>query len=1183
MKKKTLQCCRVRALFCLKQRYPLLLLLLAMLKLAHSQANGNPLQDSTLLTMSLTNVSLEKAFDIIKQQTPYRVIYDNSLLKKAKPVTVAVNKAPLLDVLALLFHSQPFEYRIIDQSIILTPQQSKAGTAYHEEGKLTPPAEDTLITGFVMADSILVPLSGATIQVKGTDISTTTDNAGRFRIRVLQQRATLIISYVEYNTKQVQVNERSRFPLNVSLTKTLGQMDEINIVSTGYESLPKERVTGSFTKVSNAMLNQQTGPFILDRLKGVASGMLFENKEDGPGYMIRGLSTIQGPKNPLIIVDNFPYEGNINNINPNDVEDITILKDAAAASIWGTRAGNGVIVITTKKGRFNQPARLSVNSNLIVVQKPDLFSLPQISSEDYVDMEQFLFSKGYYDALLNNPSYPAVTPAVEILNSERSGVITGAEAEAQLQKLKMVDTRKEYEKYFYQQAIYQQYALNITGGSNTLGYLISGGYDRNISELDAKYNRLSIRTENTYKPTRNIQINAGISFTSTNTKNGKSAYQDLLVAGRKVPYISLADAQGNALPVAQQFREGYTDTAGGGYLLNWKYYPLDDYKYLNMRTTTQSLLGTLALQYEIIKGLTIDLRYQYERQQANRENIYNINSYSTRDIINRYTIVNWDEGTVENIIPLGSVLDYSNDVVAVNNARGQITFNKTWGKHAVSTIGGGELRQIHKTEHSNTLYGYNDDILTTANLDFVNAYPNYSGGYSTIPNGLTLNDQLNNFLSVYGNAAYTYDERYIISGSLRRDASNLFGLKTNEKWTPLWSVGAGWNISKETFYAAKWLPYLKLRVTYGYSGNVDQSKSAVTTLRYTTTGLYTNFQQAVINQFTNPTLRWEKIGCFNIGLDFKTNDQLLTGSIEFYKKRGIDLFGSTLIDYTAGLATNVLIKNVANMAGKGIDITLQTKDLGRIFKWNGLLLLNYNTNKTTRYYRSGNRASIFVSNGNRISPLEGKPLYAVVSYAWGGLDPADGSPRGYLNKELSKDYNSITGTGTTLDELIYSGPALPKYFGAFINTFSWKGLSVNVNIAYKLGYYFREQSIDYSSLIFSGIGHPDYINRWQKAGDELKTSVPSFTYPLQGNRDAFYLNSTATVEKADHVRLQYINCSYSFPWLPNKVRALKSIQLYFNMANLGILWQANNKGIDPEYQSSIPPSKTFTIGFKLEF
>lgn len=1135
--------------------------------------------DSALITLELKKAPIEKAFEAIKKQSAFRVIYDNDLLKTANPVSLIANKLPVRQLLDMLFKNQPFSYNIVDETIIVIPLK-KVETP---ESSLVSKA-DTIISGVITASDTKRPLAGATLTIEESNVIATTDNEGRYTLIIPPSGATVAISFVGYQTRVFKIASNGYMPLRITLERVEKEMEQVTVVSTGYQSLPKERATGSFTKVNKAMLSQQTGPFILDRLRSVVSGMLFENKQDGPGYMIRGLSTIQGPKNPLIIVDNFPYEGNINNINPNDVEDITILKDAAAASIWGARAGNGVIVITTKKGQFNQPARLTFNSNLIVAQKPDLLSLPQISSEDYIDMEKFLFGKGYYDALLNNPNYPAVTPAVEILNSQRNGAITEAEANAQLQQLKAVDTRKEYDKYIYQQAIYQQYALNITGGSSTLGYLISGGYDRNISELDAKYSRLSLRTENTYKPTRNLQINAGITFTSTNTKNGKSAYQDLLVAGRKVPYISLADAQGNALSVAQQFREGYTDTAGGGYLLNWKYYPLDDYKYLNRRTTNQSLIGRLSLQYEIIKGLTIDLKYQYERQQSITKNIQGLKSYATRDIINRFTQVNWDEGTVKNIVPPGSILDYYFDAVVANNTRGQINFFRTGHKHTLSAIAGGEIRQINKTGNANTVYGYNDNILTTANVDFVNWYPSYSGGYySNIPNGLSLDDQLNRFVSVYGNAAYTYNERYTISGSARRDASNLFGLKTNEKWTPLWSVGAGWNISKEAFYPVKWLPYLKLRVSYGYSGNVDQSKSAVTTLRYTETADYTNLQQAGIYQFANPLLRWEKVGCFNIGLDFNTKSQLLTGSIEFYKKRAIDLFGSTLIDYTAGLATEVLIKNVANMAGKGIDITLQTKEIGRIFKWNGLLLLNYNTNKTTRYYRSGNRASIFVSNGNRISPLEGKPLYAVVSYAWGGLDPTDGSPQGYLSKELSKDYNSLTGTGTKPEELIYSGTALPKYFGSFINTFSWKGLSVNVNISYKLGYYFRAQSIDYSGLIFSGAGHPDYANRWQNPGDEQHTTIPSFIYPAPANRDAFYLNSVATAERADHIRLQYINCSYSFPWLHKKIRILQSAQLYFNAANLGILWRANNKGIDPEYQSSIPSPKTFTIGFKLEF
>lgn len=1185
MKKRTLQFCRVKAFFCLKQRCILLLLLLAILKPAHSQANANPLQNSSLLTMSLTNAPLVKAFDIIKQQTPYRVIYDNSLLRKAVPVTVAVNKEPLPNVLPLLFRGQPFEYRIIDQSIILTPQRSKAGTAYHETGKLTPPVGDTLITGVVVADSSFLPLSGANIQVKETNISTSTDNSGRFQIRIPQQGATLIVSYVEYSTKNILVKQNAQFPLHVLLIKAPKEIEGVTIVSTGYESLPKERATGSFAQIDNKLLNQQVGLNIIDRLRGVASGVLFDQKNDGPSFTIRGLSTINGPKEPLIILDNYPYEGNINNINPNDIDNITILKDAAAASIWGTRAGNGVVVITTKKGRFKQPLKVEFNANYIVAQKPDLFSLPQMSSADYIEVEEMLFNNGFFNSQINSPYYSALTPAVEIFLKKQQGLISDHEATAQLNSLKNIDTRDEYNKYFYRNAVNQQYALSLRGGSENIAYLISGGYDKSISNLDASYQRINLRSENIYKPAKALQISFGLLYTNTSGKSGKPGYGDISIGSRSVPYLSFGDANGNPLSIPKTYRESFTDTAGSGQLLDWKYYPLEDYKYNTGNTQLSDFLGKIGLSYKLMPGLDIDIKYQYQKQQAASTTLAGLQSYYTRDLINKYTELDYATGEIKYGFPLGGIFGKSISTIESQNIRGQVNFNKKFGKHEITALIGSEIRQTKINTDNLSAFGYDPDLLITGIIDATNPHLNFvTGSYDYLnAGGVSFSAKNNRFVSLFGNAAYIFRKKYILNGSIRKDASNLFGKATNDKWTPLWSMGAGWNISNEHFYKSNLLPELKLRVTYGYSGNVDQSKSAVTVMRYSGNASYTNLPYGTITQYKNSELRWELVAMFNVGLDFCVKNNIINGSLEYYYKKGLDLFGPSPIDYTAGLGYSTIIKNVANMKSNGFDLSLTSNNfkLGA-FHWTSSLLFNYNIAKTDKYYlEPGISSGSFVNFGSSITPIPGQPLYTIISYQSGGLN-MQGNPQGYINKQLSTDYYSIAND-TSRQNLSYSGSAVPKCFGSLINNFSWRGIEISVNISYKMGYFFRRSFLSYDLLFRSGVGHREYQDRWKVPGDELFTNVPAMIYPNDPQRDIFYSLSEFTVEKGDHIRLQYINVTYNLPDRIMQKTLFRSLQLYVNASNLGIIWRANKKEIDPDFINGLSLPKTYAVGIRTNF
>jgi TonB-linked SusC/RagA family outer membrane protein len=1036
-------------------------------------------------------------------------------------------------------------------------------------------------------------VSFASITVKGTKQKTTTNELGEFFLSNVSNNDILIISSIGYETIEYKIFNKVSLQ-KISLKRNEKELSEVEIVSSGYQDIPKERVTGSFVKIDNKTLNQQAGTNILKRLDGVTSGLLFNvgkqnnNPQNKTNISIRGLSTINGALDPLIVMDGFIYEGNIENINPNDIETITILKDAAASSIWGARAGNGVIVINSKRGMFNQKMQIGISSNIIVNTKPDPYYLPAISSPDYIDVEQYLFNNGYFDGQIFGEPYKALTPAVDIFTKRRNGLISSSDSSAEINRLKQIDSRKEYLDHFYTNSVTQQYALNIRGGNNSNSYLFSVAYDKNLGETYTTTKKLNIHFENSYKPIKNLILHTGIYYTNNQGQSGRNAsFNSILINGRQVPYLRFSDETGNLLPISTSLNDEYTDTVGAGKLLNWKYVPLEDYKHSRTKNNLQELFANIGIRYKLGRYIDIELKYQYQRQDNRTEQLNDLESYATRSSINLFSQLDRSANVITYVLPYGSIRAINNSHTESNTFRGQLNFTKSFGNHDISAIAGAEGRQVKNNGDGYTSYGYNADPLTSANVDYVNSYPTFiTGSYDVIQGAPSFSSTINRFVSLYANASYSFKRRYIVSGSMRKDGSNVFGVNANDKWKPLWSAGMIWDISNEKFYKLSALPILKIRLTYGHSGNIDLSKSATAVASYGTGSPGTNLPYARIYTLNNPDLKWEQIGIFNLGVDFSSINNNVSGSIELYRKRGIDLYGTALYDYTSWGYSNDLIKNVADMKGSGLDVVLNTTNLRGKISWTTSLLFNYNKSITTRYdTRQSQYLTSIIGGGTSISPIVGKPLYAVAAYKWGGLDNA-GNPQGYLNGQLSTDYLAIfdeASSKSSPDNIVYIGTASPSIFGSLINTFSWKSLSLSVNISYRFKYFFTKPAFSSSSLISNGIGHSDYLNRWKNPGDESKTTIPAFQYPFDENRDIFYAGSEINVLKADNIKLNYINLSYSlnkdaFPKFP-----LKDAQIYLNIANLGMIWKANKEGLDPDYPYSIPPAKSFAFGIRANF
>lgn len=1134
---------------------------------------------SQQITVNEHKVSLEKALKLIRsQQSQYGLFFDRKDFKGILPIDLSVNNASVEEAIKKVLYGQPLTYSINEKVITIRPKILSIPKVVID----TVATAD--ITGLVV-DETGKGLHGATVRIKNNPRFTLTGDSGFFLIRRIPEKTTLVITFVGYEPKEVVVNKKQ--PIHVKMTVRTQNLDEVS-VSNGYQLFPKERATGSFILIDSALLNRKVSTNILDRLDGVTSGVLFNKNPIGntPAISVRGRSTIFANTNPLIVLDNFPYDGDISNINPNDVKSITILKDASAASIWGSRSGNGVIVITTKQGHFNQKPVINFNANITVGRKPDLYFKDQLSGWQYIDIEQFLFDKGKYNSKINN-GYSALSPAVEVMLLRRKNLITDVRKAAMLDSIASHDNRDDLNKYFYRKNVNQQYQLSVNGGGIYNKYYISMGYDKNLANsVTSSFDRFTMNANNTVSFFNDkLQFTTGLMFSSENNKTTGLTYNPIY------PYDNLANQNGNALTVTDgTLRLAYVDTAGKGKLLDWHYKPLDELNsqnYIsNSRLTDYKI--NLGLNYKIIPGLNFSLNYTYDKGTNDYIEDYGSNSYYVRNMINSFTQINQTNGSVTRPVPLGDIVTNSKSSYYSHYGRGQLNYEKEFsGRNSINVIAGYEIKDYQSSLSSVKLYGYDNATATNLNstINPLESFPYYYRSItSKIPLEMGNTWNIDRYRSYYANGSYTYDRKYILSASARRDESNLFGVKTNQKGVPLWSSGLAWDLSKENFYHFSYLPYLKLRMTYGYNGNVDKTTSAFLTTQTINGGNAWGQPILQVNNPPNPSLRWEKVKNINMGIDFGIKNKRLTGTFEYWIKDGIDLIGLSPIAPQTGVS--IFKGNSANMSSKGIDLILNTININAPgFKWLSAFLFNYNTDKITNYkVKQGTNSDIVKTN--YINPLEGYSYYSLFSYKWMGLDNM-GNPQSILNGKISKDYAAMSNS-TNASELVYSGTLTPKYFGSIRNSFCYKSWELSLNVVYKFNYYFRRSSLSNFSL-YQGTGYgpsyqqSDYNSRWQKPGDELTTNVPSLIYPAQTIRDDIYTYSDILVEKADHIRLQDLQLNYQINKEKIKSLPFSSINLYVYAANLGILWKATNKKIDPDYPTGIPLPTTTSLGLKANF
>lgn len=1052
--------------------------------------------------------------------------------------------------------------------------------------------ERLVFSGMITDAETGIAIQGAVVSLQKSNISALTNPEGRYRLLIKRSDTddTLSVRYIGYEpfNQSVSLARGGHFDINLERKNTILEEVEIN---TGYQTQKRRSSTGSVELISKEELGYGTGANLLDRIEGLFSGATFDRTNynfngipQQPDLTVRGASSLMAETFPLIVVDNFPFEGALEDINPDDIENITILKDAAASSIWGVKAGNGVLVITTKKGKLNQPLTIDVGTNLMVGGKPDLFSEQIVSAADFIEMETFLFDNGFYTNQINDSRKPPLSPVIHLLLQHERNEIDRAELEKQFGILRNRDVRNDFLKHVYRNPVESNTTFNMRGGGDKTTYSFTLGHNSNLYNMPMNARkRLTARYNQSYRPIDNLSISTDLAYTYLTTSQYNSSnmigYNQMLVNGKKLyPYAQLRDALGENAVLYKDYDKSFIADNQSKVMRDWSFRPLDEMNNYGSKLQRDQIVAGLNLDYEFVKGVRFSVNSQFNRAISESSSYYEEESYFTRNIFNRFTYVSDSE--IENNVPKGGIMDKDNTKLWGYAFRSQLSASRTFGdRHSFEGLLGAEVREVNNSGDQRRNYGVYEDRNIYELVDFTatkRIFP-VLGNRAFIPNRIGFGRTSNRFVSFYSNFNYSLDERYYLSLSVRNDASNIFGVEMKNKWSPLWSVGGAWEVSRESFFKSNLIDYFKLRASFGYSGNVDSQIPAELVLqRVSYLDFYTNLPFNSIVSLQNPELRWEKVRTFNIAADWRMLNNQLAITIDYYRKKSMDLLGPAIVDPTLGVSAVTM--NSAQLMGQGLDLSISANVRSGTWGWNGTIRAGYNKTTLDKYFA---RPQTVTSNAINAADFVGKEYKVLTSLKWHGLTEDSGSPIGYIGEEPSTAYLDIL-RNTPLDELVYHGSSIPRTSLLLRNTLKYKSWELGFTFSGQFFYFFRRNSIDYGQFFNRWEGHADFANRWRKPGDEKTTNIPAFNYPVDTNREGFYALSEILVRRGDHLRLQDIRVAYRAA-INNRKMGVRNIELFMMASNLGLIWTKNAEGIDPVYDSGIGPSRTITGGLKVGF
>ena len=1045
-------------------------------------------------------------------------------------------------------------------------------------------AQNRQISGTV-SDANGHPVAGATVIVDGTSLGTTTNTAGEYTLSA-PVNGTLVVTFVGFEPQQLPIAGKTR--INVTMKEDAQAIDDVIVVAFG--TAKKEAFTGSAAVIkSDEIAKVQTSNVataLVGRVAGVQTSSTSGDLGKTPSIRVRGFGSINAGKEPLWIVDGMPYEGDLNNLNTNDIESMTVLKDAASNALYGARGANGVIMVTTKKAKSGDAvvtidAKWGVNSKAL--EEYDVITSPAQYYETH-----FKALYGYYAQ--TNPAAKAYALASSGLTSNGTGglgynVYTVPEGQALIGtngKLnpnatlgrKIIYNGQEYwltpDDWIdeaYQSAFRQEYNVNISGATERSSFYASLGYLDNTGIIKSSaLERYTARLKADYQAKKWLKVGGNMSYAHFSNSNGNSNEGS---ASSTANIFAFSAQMPPIYPV-------YIRDGSGRIMVDDNGYQMYDYGDKGNAGLTRPLLPganglqTSWLNKKMAEGNAfsgsgfVDISL-YKGLKLTVNGSTNIDETRTTYLNNQYYGQFAEAG--------GTISKYHTRDIAYNLQQ-ILNYNETFGKHNVGLMVGHEYYQKKYYYLSGTkskLFSYDNEELGGAVVDGAGAH-SYIDDY--------------NSEGYFMRAQYDYAGRYFVSGSYRRDASSRF--HPDHRWGNFWSVGAAWLLNQENWFDAPWVNMLKLKASYGSQGN-DNIGNYLYTDTYSIEN--NNGEIAVLfGQKGNPNITWETNTNLNIGTEFGFWNNRLSGSVDFFNRKTSDMLFAFSVPSSLGYSS--YYANVGDMVNRGVEVELnadliRTKNVLWSFNLNLTHVKNEVTylapehkSTTVEGYKGYIDGSYFVG--------EGLPLYTYYLRSYAGVDPETGASLWY--KDVKGDDGKITRTKTsdyTSATRYLHDSAIPSVYGGFSTSVSAYGVDFSISFNYQIGG--KVYDSGYASFMSSPYGttvgtnyHKDILKAWTP--ENKGSDIPRLQYGDQYTTSV----SDRFLTDASYLNISNINVGYTLPSKITQKFGVQKLRVYLACDN--VVYWSKRQGLDPRYSftgatnfSNYSPIRTISGGVTVQF
>lgn len=1129
-------------------------------------------------------------------------------------MSLTAYQKPLKQILDQVLAGKDFAYELVGNRVVIT--------------KL-PPAIQQRISGTVRtADG--VPLAGVSVSVKGTQSSAATDEQGRYTITA-SSRDVLLFQSVGYADKEVNVGAQQ--VIHITLEEVVSALDEV-VINTGYQTIDRKRFTGAATKVDASEAQRVGIPDVSRMLEGQAAGVSVQNVSGtfgaAPKIRVRGATSITGDNKPLWVIDGVILEDivNISNdqlstgdpstllgssvagLNPDDIESFQILKDAAATSLYGARAMNGVILITTKKGRANVPSTISYTGNFSTFLKPEYSQFDIVNSYDQMSVYAEMERKGWLDyaQMANNANGGVYTKMAQSLlftnNGNNAPEVENSVAGRRAFLERYVYANTDWFDVLFRNSLQQEHSLSMTsGGDRSQQYYSTSFLQDDGWSLGNGVRRFTGNVRSDF----NINDKLSLGLITTGSVRDQQAPGTLGQRSNPVTGEVSRDFDINPFSYALNTSRTLTayDESGDLEYFTMNFAPFNILHELENNTIDLRMIDFKVqgeLNYKLPKQINYTFLGSYRyvstgqqhkiRETSNMPMAYRAGTIYTGQpenatVVDRNRFLYTDpldpDSRPVSVLPYGGFYLTNNDALKSFYLRNSLDWDKEFGDaHTLRTFFTQELRYLDRSAEAFTGYGYQ---FARGGVPYVdpNAIRREVEGNLSYYSAEIFSDR---HVAFAGNAAYSYRGRYQFNGTVRYDGSNQMGESRTARWLPTWNLSGSWNVDEEAFMQSQeFFNTLTLRGTYGLTASMGAATNSSLVVRSASTPRpYLTEVEPVLNIIYNPNndLTWEKQYETNIGIDATMWNRRLQVSIDAYNRDGFDLIG---LIRTAGVGGEALkFANYADMKSRGLELLVRANVIKRQdWGWTTQLTSAYNDGEITRL---ANEPLIWNLVTNIGGPKEGYPYRGLFSIDFQRLHEEHGTPI-YVNEDGTTSNNVFLQSLQT-DYLQYEGPVDPIFNGGFFNTFNYKNFSGSFLITYSGGNKVRLNPIFQNSYSDMDAMSYDFLNRFVLPYDDGTPSIVEIRNESRLPGDQVYNAynySTERIADGGFARLKQVMVSYQSPARFVERIGLKSLSFSLVANNLWLIYADKRlNGQDPEFYGSggvaMPMPRQFTLSLK---